>query len=162
MMRRIAAPMAVALALCAQAYAGTVRPAPNFALDGAKTKTLRGFHGQPVVLVITASSRVKDFKKQVNRLKEMYGQLATEKVVFVAAIANGDAKVPSDIPFALAENPAQVAADYGVTGKFAIAVIGIDGNLDMITTKVINAERIRDVVYNNYETQTAERKPLSQ
>jgi len=66
--------------------------------------------------------------------------------------------VPSDIPFVTATNPAQVAADYGVTGRFGIAVIGIDGNLDMITNKIIAAERVRDVIYNNFESQQATRK----
>jgi hypothetical protein len=79
-------------------------------------------------------------------------------VVFVAAIENGPADVPSDIPFVIASNPAQVAADYGVTGRCAVAVIGIDGNLDFITTKLIAAERVKDVIFNNYEKQAAARK----
>ena len=61
-------------------------------------------------------------------------------------------------PFVLAADPAQVAADYGVTGRFAIAVIGTDGNLDFITTRIVAGERIRDMVYNNYESQSAARK----
>ena len=141
------------------AQAGVVRPAPSFGFEGlAKASNLHGFHGQSVVLVITRSARDKEFRKQVARLKEMYAQFATEKVVFVAAIENGPAEVRSDIPFVTAANPAQVAADYGVTGRFAIAVIGVDGNLDMITNRVVGAERVRDVIFNNYESQQASRK----
>jgi len=153
---------ALVLALAATAEAMVVRPAPNFGLEGTpKASSLRSFRGQAVVLVITRSARGKDFRRQVYRLKEMYGQFATEKVVFVAAIAEGPADVPSDIPFVLAANPAQVAADYGVAGKFAIAVIGVDGNLDLITSKVIPAARVKDAIFNNYETQSAERKDLN-
>jgi hypothetical protein len=153
--------IAALLALCATAQAAVVRPAPNFGLEGvARSTSLRSFRGQAVVLVIGLSARDKQFRRQVYRLKDLYGQFATEKVVFVAAIENGPQDVPSNIPFVTAANPSQVAADYGVTGRFAIAVIGVDGNLDMITTKVIPAARVKDVIFNNFETQTNARKEL--
>jgi hypothetical protein len=113
------------------------------------------------VLVIGRDARDKYFRRQVYRLRSMYQVFATEKVLFVAAIENGPAEVPSDIPFVTAANPAQVASDYGVSGRFAIAVIGVDGNLDLITDKVISAERVRDVVFNNYEGQAEARKQPS-
>jgi hypothetical protein len=153
--------VAVLLALCATAQAMVVRPAPNFGLEGvAKASSLKSFRGQAVVLVIGRSARDKEFRRQVYRLKELYGQFATEKVVFVAAIENGPQEVPSDIPFMIAANPAQVAADYGVNGRFSIAVIGVDGNLDLITSKIIPAARVKDVIFNNYESQSAARKEL--
>jgi len=110
------------------------------------------------VLIIARDTRVKEFRAMIVRLRQMYAQFAAEKVVFVAAIENGPAEVLSDIPFAIAANPAQVAADYGVTGRYAIAVIGTDGNLDMITNRMIAAERVRDVVFNNFESQQQSRK----
>lgn len=147
------------LSLCATAQAMVVRPAPDFGIEGvAKTTSLRSFRGQAVVLVIARDARVKEFRREVARLKEMYQQFATQKVVFVAAIENGPAEVHSDIPFVTAANPAQVAADYGVNGRFAIAVIGVDGNVDLITQKVIPASRVRDAVFNNYELQAGARK----
>ena len=94
----------------------------------------------------------------LDRLHDIYSEFSNEKVIFVAAIEDGGDQVPCDIPFLLASNPTQVAADYGVTGHFAIAVIGTDGNLDLITQHIVAAERIRDVVFNNYESQTASRK----
>jgi hypothetical protein len=159
---RAPAILALCAAICAPvaAAADVVRPAPNFGIDGvAKGTSLRSFHGQSVVLVITKSARVKEFRRELARLKQMYSQFSNEKVIFVAAIENGPAEVRSDIPFVTAANPAQVAADYGVTDRFAIAVIGVDGNLDMITGKVINAARVRDIIFNNFESQQAARKP---
>jgi hypothetical protein len=136
-----------------------VRPAPDFAISGvAQGTSLKSFSGQPVVLVITQRSRQKEFRAMLDRLHDIYSEFSNEKVIFVAAIEDGGDQVPCDIPFLLASNPTQVAADYGVTGHFAIAVIGTDGNLDLITQHIVAAERIRDVVFNNYESQTASRK----
>jgi hypothetical protein len=151
--------IALIISLCAAARADVVRPAPNFAIEGvAKGSSLRSFRGQAVVLLITWNSRRKEFREQLEWLKQLYGQFSTEKVIFVAAVENGPEEVPSDIPFVTAANPRQVAADYGVNGRFAIAVIGVDGNLDMITSKAVPAERVRNVVFNNFESQTTTRK----
>jgi hypothetical protein len=157
-MRRLAA--VLLLALCMAAHGGVVRPAPNFDIV-ATGKSLKSFRGQTVVLLITQSAREKHFRAMVDRLKHLFGQFATERVIFVAAIENGPQQVLSNIPFVLAANPQQVAADYGVNGKYAIAVIGVDGNVDMITTRLIAPERVRDMVFNNYDSQTEARKPLS-
>lgn len=155
-MRRLFAAVLL-FSLCATAGAVVVRPAPNFEIEGTG-KSLRSFRGQPVVLVIAQSARRKEFRAQVALLKEMYPQFSTEKVIFVAAIESGPQEIRSDIPFVTAASPQQVAADYGVTGRFAIAVIGVDGNLDMITKRVIPAARVRDMVFNNFEIQAAGRK----
>ena len=153
---------ALLLSFCGTIHGEVVRPAPNFGLDGvAGGGSLRSFRGHPVVLVIARSAREKDYRKEVYRLGALYGQFSNEKVIFVAAIENGPAQVPSDIPFITAANPQQVAADYGVTGRFAIAVIGVDGNLDLITTKVIPAARVRDAIFNNFDSQQAARKQPS-
>jgi hypothetical protein len=150
---------ALILLICVSARAEVVRPAPNFGIDGvAKSTSLRSFHGQSVVLLITRSAWEKAFRTQLGRLRQLYSQFSNEKVIFIAAIQNGPQEVKSNIPFVTALNPAQVAADYAVNGRFAIAVIGIDGNLDLITTKVINATRVRDAIFNNFESQQASRK----
>jgi len=152
---------AMLLSFCATIHGEVVRPAPDFGLEGvAKGSSLRSFRGHAVVLVIARSAREKFYRKEVYRLNALYGQFSNEKVIFVAAIENGPAQVPSDIPFITAANPQQVAADYGVTGRFAIAVIGVDGNLDLITSRLIAPERLRDAVFNNYESQAQARKPL--
>jgi hypothetical protein len=157
--------IALAVALCA-GFSGAVRadvprPAPNFGIEGvAKGSSLRSFRGQAVVLVIARRARDKYFREEVRRLRALYPQFSTEKVIFVAAIEDGTDEVPSDIPFVTAVNPAQVAADYGASGRFAIAVIGVDGNLDLITQKLVAAERIRDAVFNNFQSQTGSRKQI--
>jgi AhpC/TSA family len=151
----------LAATLCAVAHAEVVRPAPNFQIEGvAKGTSLRSYRGQTVVLLITRSARDKYFRTEVGRLGQIYGQFSAEKVLFVAAIKEGPQEVRSNIPFVIAANPEQVAADYGANGRFAIAVIGVDGNLDLITDRLIAAERVRDAAANNYESQAAERKPL--
>ena len=152
---------ALLLSFCATLRGEVPRPAPNFAIEGvAIGGSLRGFRGQPVVLVIGRSARDKQFRAEVYRLRQLYGQFSNEKVIFVAAVETGPDQVPSDIPFVNAANPRQVAADYGVKGRFAIAVIGVDGNLDLITTRLIAPERVRDAVFNNFESQASSRKPL--
>jgi hypothetical protein len=161
-MRRIFCSILAGL-LCVTARAAVVRPAPNFEMqDLAHGSSLKSYRGQTVVLLITRSAREKKFRTMVYRLELLYGQFSTEKVIFVAAIETGPQEVKSNIPFALAANPQQVAADYGVQGPYGIAVIGIDGNVDLITEKMIAAERVRDTVFNNYESQSAARKPLGQ
>ena len=149
----------IALGLGAVAHAAVVRPAPNFGLQGTP-QSLRSFKGQTVVLLIARDAREKHFRTLVYRLRKMYGQFATERVIFVAALEYGPQTVNSDIPFALAANPAQVAQDYGVHGTFGVAVIGVDGNLDLLTERLVAAERVRDMIFNNYEIQAAGRKAI--
>ncbi len=152
---------ALLLSVCATMLGAVVRPAPDFRVEGvANGARLRNFRGQTVVLVIARSAREKDFRREVYRLEQLYGPLSNEKVLFVAAIENGPQVVKSNIPFMIAANPIQVAADYGVRGIFGIAVIGVDGNLDLITTRLIAAERVRDMVFDNFESQAQSRKPL--
>ncbi len=38
--------------------------------------------------------------------------------------------------------------------KFNIVIIGKDGNVDYQTSKVIGAERVRDVIQNSYAVQS--------
>ena len=83
-------------------------------------------------------------------------------MVFVAALEEEGGVVPSDVPFVIASNGAKIAADYQVDGKFAVVVIGTDGNVDMQTSKLIPATRIRDVVINSYAIQTQERQAKKQ
>jgi len=153
--------LALCATVCATAFGNVVRPAPDFGIEGvAKGSSLRSFRGQAVVLVVTRNARDKEFRVEIERLRTLYAQFSTEKVLFVAAIENGPDAVPSDIPFVTAADPGQVAADYGLNGRFGIAVIGVDGNLDMVTSKVVAGEWVRDVVFDNYESQAQARKPL--
>ena len=154
----------LALVLCAviglaSAQAGVVRPAPNFTWGIGRT--LKSWKGQPVVLLIAPSPKSGAFRKQARRIEAVYQEFAARNVVFVAAFTDPEAAgqpIPSNVPFVIANNGAQIAADYGMAGKFALAVIGKDGNLDLNSAQVVPASRIMDMILNNYEQQAPERK----
>ena len=140
-------------------FAETVRPAPDFAWEGVSGKTsLKSLRGQPVVMLVAKSPRVGAFKKQIKRLREAYQQFASRNVVFVAAFSENDDRVNSDIPFVVASNGPRVIADFGVTEPFELIVIGKDGNVDLQTSRVCPASRVRDVIQNSFTAQAAERK----
>ena len=138
--------------------AEVVRLAPDVAFSGVKARSLRGLKGQSVVLIVARSQREGDFKKQVKNLREIYQEFASKQVVFIAALAEGEGPIKSDIPFVLASNAAAVASAYGVTGKFNIVIIGRDGNIDYQTDKVLPPERVRDVIQNAFPIQAPARK----
>lgn len=157
----LAVACACALAAAAPpAHAKAIRPAPNFTwLGPAHRSSLRAVSGQPVVLLIARSARSGAFKKQVKNLREIYQQFAARGVVFAVAVREGEPTVRSNIPFAVAADPAGVAAAYGCgDGKFALAVIGKDGNLDYQTGKPQTAQRLRDVIQNSFAVQAAGRR----
>jgi len=136
-----------------------VRLAPNFALEGAgKTTTLRSLQGKPVVLIVGKSARESAVRAQVKKLKSLYQEFASRQVIFIAALQDGGGDIRSDIPFVLAKDGAKVAADYGADGPFNLIIIGKDGNVDLQTSKVCPASRVRDVVINSYAVQAAARK----
>ncbi len=162
--RRIFSIMLAALVLCARpvfsAPAGVVRPAPAFTFGGAGGKnSLASLRGQPVVLVIAQKAKAKAFRSQLGSLRNVYHDCASRGAVFIAALADGGT-VPSDIPFAIAANPAAVAAAYGMRGDFLIAVIGRDGNLDLVTDKPIPGARVFEVIKNNFDVQEKARREL--
>jgi hypothetical protein len=150
---------ALALLSAGAAQAQVVRPAPNFAW--APGKTLQTWKGQPVVLVIAPSPSSRAFSKQAKRIEGAYPQFSARRVLFAAAFTQPGAEnlpIPSNIPFVIVPNGAQIAAAYGFDGCFGLNVIGRDGNLDLISTKVTPAWRIMDMVYNNAEQQATERR----
>ncbi|MCX6967727.1 MAG: DUF4174 domain-containing protein [Verrucomicrobia bacterium] len=143
-----------------QTHAEVVRPAPDFTWGPGKT--LKSWKGQPVVLLIAPSPKSSALRKQADRIQAVYQEFAARNAVFVAAFTDpetADQSIPSNVPFVVANNGAQIAANYGFEGKFAVVVIGKDGNLDLNSAKVVPASRIMDMILNNYEQQAAERKP---
>ena len=158
--RTLSVALALLAALAPVADAGVVRPAPAFTFGGAGGKnSLGSLRGQPVVLVIAQGGKTKALRSQMKSLKNVYHDCASRGAVFIAAIADGGA-VPSDIPFALASNGAAVAAAYGMRGDFLIAVIGRDGNLDLITDKPVAGARVLEVIKNNGDVQEKARREL--
>jgi hypothetical protein len=141
------------IAALATASANVVRLAPDFAIPGVKTKSLKSLRGQPVVLLIANSPKNGDFKAQSKYLKEIYSEFASKQVVFIAAFTGDTGTIKSDIPFVVASNGPAVASAYGVNDKFNIVIIGKDGNVDYQTKKVLPPERVRDVVQNSFAVQ---------
>jgi len=136
--------------------ANVVRPAPDFVVAGGKT--LRSLRGQPVVLLVAPSPRSKAFRSQVKRLEKDYRRFAAQNAVFVAAFTESSEGLRTNIPFAVASNGAAVAARYGLTGPFHLLVIGRDGNIDLLTSKVSGSYAVRDAILNNYTMQAASRR----
>ena len=157
---RIAA-SALFVALVPSTHAAAVRPAPSFTFGGAGGKnSLGSLRGQPVVLVIAQTGKSKALRSQMKSLRNVYHDCASRGAIFVAALADGGGTVPSDIPFALASNGAAIAAAYGMRGDFLIAIIGRDGNLDLVTDKPIPGARVLEVIRNNFDVQEKARREL--
>ncbi|MEI6352133.1 MAG: redoxin domain-containing protein [Verrucomicrobiota bacterium] len=143
------------------AAAEVVRPAPDFTWSGGKSASLKGLRGQPVVLIVATSPKSSAFRKQVKRLEAEYTQFAARGAVFAAAFTEASSDsgtVKSNIPFVIAKDGEGVASRYGVTSPFALIVVGRDGNMDLLTAKVSPASLVRDVILNNAELQSAERR----
>ncbi len=138
--------------------------APDFAFPAAgnKPRTLRGLHGQPVVLFIAKSPTVKPFRKELEQFDRKYSRFASEQVIFVAAFRQGDGPVKSDVPFSVALNGGAVADAYGMVGDFNAVIIGRDGNIDAQTSSVLTAQRIIDIIQNSYVPQAQTRKRFVQ
>jgi len=111
------------------------------------------------VLIIARTAKTKALRSQLANLQRAYHDCASRGTVFVAALTDGGS-VPSDIPFALANNGVAVAAAYGMQGDFLIAVIGRDGNLDLVTDKPIPGMRVFEVIKNNFDIQNQSRREL--
>ena len=151
---------AVALILAAvNAFSEVVRPAPEFALAGGKS--VRQFRGQPVVIVVAASAKASLFRKEVAALEKVYQEFASRGAIFVAAFtAPEPGEILSRIPFVAAKDGERVARACGIEGKFGVAVIGRDGNLDLVTAKFAGAYKVRDAILNNAQQQYSERTGL--
>lgn len=137
-----------------------VRIAPDFSWEGAggKAYPLKKLRGQPVVLLIAASPEAGDLRKQAKRIQDLYLQFSAKKTVFIAAFTAQTGRVPANVPFVIAQNGAGVEAAYGVSGSgLAVVVIGPDGNVDLKGVGVMGAQRILDIINNNYQGQAAQR-----
>ncbi len=147
------------LGFATESFAASPRPAPDIAFGGiGGKKTLRSLRGQPVVVVIAKSPKARAFRKQMKVLAPIYQEFASRNVVFVAAFAEQEGEVQSNIPFTLASNGPGAASAYDFRGDIVVAVIGKDGNLDLVTDKVVPAYRVREVIQNSFEVQNQARK----
>ncbi len=150
---RYLAAVLLCVSTCAFAATGSavVNPAPAFTggAEVGKAIQLSSLRGKPVVLLIAPSPRDSSFRRQLGEFKGVYERLAAQGFLFFAAFTSEGGRIPSNIPFILVNNPAEVAANYDVASGFAIAVIGIDGNLDCMSTKALPGQRVLDLANNN-------------
>ena len=148
-------------AFCSIGRADVVRPAPQFSFTTAsgQTQTLKGLKGQPVLLLLADSPKRGDFRTQLRELETAMDRLAIRKTLIVAAFKKEDGgEIRSNIPVTVLPDGAQVCEAYGLKTKFAIALIGPDGNLDYQTERVLNINRVLEVMQNTYEVQKAARR----
>jgi hypothetical protein len=146
------------LAATPHARAEVVRPAPTIAFpaDGGKPKTLASFKGQPLILLLADSPNRGSFKTQLRELEGSFDRLAIRGTVVAAGFKGGDTgAVRSNVPLVLLPEGAAACAAFQLKGTFAIVLIGPDGNIDYQTGKVLNMNRILEVMQNSYEIQKA-------
>ncbi len=140
--------------------AEVVRPAPDLVWlkSGAKGASLKSLRGQPVILIVAESPRQRIFRAQVGQLEKVYQLLGNEKAVIMAAFTEEPGVIRSNIPFVLVADPLAVSSTYGVAGRFAIFILGKDGNIDDLSERVLPGQRILDIINNSYAVQQANRK----
>jgi len=158
MSKRLLFCLLAALAVFARpAVADVVRPAADFAwVDyNGKTRDLKSLRGQAIVVLIAPSPRAWIFRSQVGQLQKAYQRFAAAKLVCFAAFTQEPGVIKSNIPFVTAVDGPRVAYLYGITQGFGIAIIGPDGNLDRLSTKVVPAQRILDTMDANFQVQEA-------
>ncbi len=155
----------IALAACLgggllSAGANVVRPAPDFQFEtaGGRVSSLKSLRGQPVVLLVAPSYRSGAFRKQVEYLEEIYRKFAAREVIFVAAFTENTERAKTDIPFIYPLDPLGLVAQLGLEKKFATIVIGEDGNIDLITSKIKDERYIAAVISNGYPVQKRQRR----
>ena len=138
---------------------GVVAPAPDLTFDApGKARSLRGLRGQSVVIVFGRNAGTRAFRKQLDELASLYQELASKRVIFIAALSEGGGPIRSNIPFVVANDGPGVISRYNVTEKFAIAIIGPDGNIDYQTGQLLPGGRVRDVIQNSFVVQSIARK----
>ena len=134
---------------------GVPNAAPSFGGGSAegRTITLSSLKGKPVLLLIAPSPKDRAFRSQISDLRGSFEHLVSRGTICFAAFTLESGIIPSNIPFLTVNNPASVAAAYDVASGFAVAVIGVDGNLDCLSTKPLPGQRIIDLINNNASVQ---------
>jgi hypothetical protein len=161
---KISAPVSalfLSAALSLTAFSEVVRPAPQFAFSTAagESRTLKEIKGQPVLLLLADSPTRSAFRAQLRELEKAFDRLSIRKTLIIAAFRqDGGGEIRSNIPVTLLPDGARVCEAYGLKGKFAIALISQDGNLDYQTEQILNINRILEVMQNSYEVQKAARR----
>ncbi len=150
--------LATLLAPPRRGAAEVVRPAPGIAFpaETGKPRTLHSFKGQPLILLLADSPNRSAFKAQLKELAGAFDRLAVRSALVAAGFKAGDpSTVRTNVPLVLLPDGAAACAAFQLKGDFAIVLVGPDGNIDYQTGKVLNINRILEVMQNSYEIQKA-------
>ena len=144
-----------ALLLASPLRAEVVRPAPDFSwVDSTgKSKPAKELRGRPLVVIIAESPRQWAFRSQVGQLQKIYQRFAAAGLVCVAAFSQEPGVIRSNIPFLTVPDGPTTAAAFDTAQGFSISIIGMDGNLDYVSNRVVPAQVIHDILDNSYAKQ---------
>lgn len=138
--------------------AEVIRPAPtvSFPAVEGRQRNIKSYAGQPMIILLADSPKRSDFRIQLKEMEKSFDRLSIQKTVIAAAFKNQTSgEILSNLPVITLPDGAQACEAFQLKGKFAIALIGPDGNLDYITNNVLNINRILEVMQNSYEVQKA-------
>jgi hypothetical protein len=139
-----------------RSQANVPRPAPDlpFLEQAGKTKRLSSFRGQPLILLLADSPKRGSFRAQLKALEDAFDRLANRGTVVAVGFKNGAADpVRSNVPLVSLPEGAAACNAFELREDFAIVLIGPDGNVDYRTGKVLNINRILEVMQNSLEVQ---------
>jgi hypothetical protein len=151
----------IVVACGSRALAEVVRPAPEIAFSAyeGKTRTLSSFKGQPIILLLADSPTRGSYRAQLKELENAFDRLAIRSTVIAAGFKNGhSAAANTNVPVVQLPHGEAVCNALKIKGDFAIVLVGPDGNIDYQTGKVLNINRILEVMQNSYEVQKSARK----
>jgi hypothetical protein len=135
-----------------------VRPAPSiaFPMDGGKPRTLASFKGQPLILLLADSPNRGAFKDATQGTGGLFRPACRPRNVVAAGFRGAiQSSVRTNVPLVLLPQGPSACAAFQLKGEFAIVLVGPDGNIDYQTGKVLNMNRILEVMQNSYEVQKA-------
>jgi hypothetical protein len=154
-MKTLTALFALTFLATAALQAEVVRPAPDFSwIDSTgKSKPGKEFRGRPLVILVAENPMDRTFRSQIDQLEKIYQRFAADGLVCVAAFSRESGVIPSNIPFLTVPDGAATAAAFDTATGFSISIIGMDGNLDYVSNRVVAAQRIYDIIDNSYAKQ---------
>jgi hypothetical protein len=136
--------------------AEVARPAPDlpFPVQAGKARSLSSFRGQPLVLLLADSPKRGSFCAQLKALEDAFDRLANRSTVVAVGFKKGNSEtLRTNIPLVELPDGATACNAFELKGDFAIVLVGPDGNIDYQTGKVLNINRILEVMQNSFVPQ---------
>ena len=138
-MKNLIALLIAAWASTAVLHAEVVRAMPDFSwVDSTgKTKSSKDLRGRPLVVLIADSPTEWAFRSQVGQLQKIYQRFAADGLVCIAAFSREPGLIRSNIPFLTVPDGPTAATAFDTAQGFSISIIGMDGNLDYVSNRVV-------------------------